>query len=116
MSIADIDREKAQKLGVTPAKVFEAMQVYLGSAYINDFNYLGRTYEVTAQADARFRSSTDDIAQLKTRNDRRCRWCRSAPSLGCTTPPAPIVCLVTTCIRRPRCRAARCPASPPAMR
>ena len=65
---ADIDREKAQKLGVTPEKVFEAMQVYLGSAYINDFNYLGRTYEVTAQADARFRSSTDDIAQLKTRN------------------------------------------------
>jgi hydrophobe/amphiphile efflux-1 (HAE1) family protein len=65
---ADIDREKAQKLGVTPAKVFEAMQVYLGSAYINDFNYLGRTYEVTAQADARFRMSTDDIARLKTRN------------------------------------------------
>ena len=54
---ADIDREKAQKLGVTPEKVFEAMQVYLGSAYINDFNYLGRTYEVTAQADARFRAS-----------------------------------------------------------
>jgi hydrophobe/amphiphile efflux-1 (HAE1) family protein len=65
---ADIDREKAQKLGVTPDKVFEAMQVYLGSAYINDFNYLGRTYEVTAQADARFRSSVEDIARLKTRN------------------------------------------------
>jgi hydrophobe/amphiphile efflux-1 (HAE1) family protein len=65
---ADIDREKAQKLGVTPDKVFEAMQVYLGSAYINDFNYLGRTYEVTAQADAKFRASTDDIARLKTRN------------------------------------------------
>ena len=65
---ADIDREKAQKLGVTPEKVFEAMQVYLGSAYINDFNYLGRTYEVTAQADARFRAGTDDIARLKTRN------------------------------------------------
>jgi HAE1 family hydrophobic/amphiphilic exporter-1 len=65
---ADIDREKAQKLGVTPDKVFEAMQVYLGSAYINDFNYLGRTYEVTAQADARFRSDASDIARLKTRN------------------------------------------------
>ena len=65
---ADIDREKAQKLGVTPSQVFEAMQVYLGSAYINDFNYLGRTYEVTAQADAKFRTSTDDIARLKTRN------------------------------------------------
>ncbi len=65
---ADIDRERAQKLGVTPTQVFEAMQIYLGSAYINDFNYLGRTYQVTAQADARFRNSIDDIARLKTRN------------------------------------------------
>ena len=65
---ADIDREKAEKLGVTPAKVFEAMQVYLGSAYINDFNYLGRTYQVTAQADAQFRETNEDIARLKTRN------------------------------------------------
>jgi HAE1 family hydrophobic/amphiphilic exporter-1 len=66
---ADIDRERAEKLGVTPQKIFEAMQIYLGSAYINDFNYLGRTYQVTAQADGRFRATTDDIAHLKTRND-----------------------------------------------
>jgi HAE1 family hydrophobic/amphiphilic exporter-1 len=66
---ADIDRERAEKLGVTPEKIFEAMQIYLGSAYINDFNYLGRTYQVTAQADGRFRATTDDIAHLKTRND-----------------------------------------------
>ncbi|HEX7968912.1 MAG TPA: efflux RND transporter permease subunit, partial [Stellaceae bacterium] len=66
---ADIDREKAEKLGVSPDKVFEALQVYLGSAYINDFNYLGRTYQVTAQADGQFRGSADDIARLKTRND-----------------------------------------------
>ena len=52
---ADIDRVKAAKLGVPPERVFEAMQVYLGSAYINDFNYLGRTYQVIAQADDRFR-------------------------------------------------------------
>ncbi len=65
---ADIDRVKAEKLGVSPDKVFEAMQVYLGSAYINDFNYLGRTYEVIAQADGRFRTTTADIARLKTRN------------------------------------------------
>ncbi len=65
---ADIDRERAEKLGVTPAQVFEAMQVYLGSAYINDFNYLGRTYQVTAQADAQFRETSEDIARLKTRN------------------------------------------------
>ena len=65
---ADIDRVKAEKLGVAPEKVFEALQVYLGSAYINDFNYLGRTYEVVAQADGRFRTTTADIARLKTRN------------------------------------------------
>ena len=65
---ADIDRERAEKLGVTPAQVFEAMQVYLGSAYINDFNYLGRTYQVTAQADEQFRQTNEDIARLKTRN------------------------------------------------
>ncbi len=65
---ADIDRVKAEKLGVSPDKVFEALQVYLGSAYINDFNYLGRTYEVVAQADGQFRTTTADIARLKTRN------------------------------------------------
>ena len=54
---ADIDRVKAEKLGVAPEKVFEALQVYLGSAYINDFNYLGRTYQVVAQADGRFRTT-----------------------------------------------------------
>ena len=66
---ADIDREKAEKLGVSPAKVFEALQVYLGSAYVNDFNYLGRTYQVMAQADGQFRMDAADISRLKTRND-----------------------------------------------
>jgi HAE1 family hydrophobic/amphiphilic exporter-1 len=65
---ADIDRTRAQILGVSPAKVFEALQVYLGSAYINDFNILGRTYEVIAQADEPFRRAPHDIANLKTRN------------------------------------------------
>ena len=65
---ADIDRVKAEKLGVSPDKVSEALQVFLGSAYINDFNYLGRTYQVIAQADGRFRLTTADIARLKTRN------------------------------------------------
>jgi HAE1 family hydrophobic/amphiphilic exporter-1 len=65
---ADIDREKAEKLGISPDKVFETMQVYLGSAYINDFNYLGRTYQVTVQADGRFRNTKEDISHLKTRN------------------------------------------------
>jgi len=66
---ADIDRDKAQILGVPPARVFETLQVYLGSAFINDFNLLGRTYRVTAQADAPFRDSASDIANLYTRSD-----------------------------------------------
>jgi len=66
---ADIDRHKAEMLGVSPERVFEALQVYLGSAYINDFNYLGRTYQVIAQADAPYRMEQADIARLKTRND-----------------------------------------------
>jgi multidrug efflux pump subunit AcrB len=65
---ADVDRTKADMLGVDPSKIFEALQVYLGSAYVNDFNLLGRTYRVTAQADARFRDDSSDIAQLKTRS------------------------------------------------
>jgi HAE1 family hydrophobic/amphiphilic exporter-1 len=64
----NIDREKAEMLGVSPEQVFDTMQVYLGSAYINDFNYLGRTYEVTAQADGNFRKDAHDISRLETRN------------------------------------------------
>ena len=66
---ADIDRAKADMLGVPSARVFEALQVYLGSAYVNDFNLLGRTFRVTAQADAPFRDDPADIAQLKTRSN-----------------------------------------------
>jgi multidrug efflux pump len=66
----DINRERGEKLGVTPGNVFNAMQVYLGSTYINDFNYLGRTYEVIARADGRFRRDVDDIGRLRTRNER----------------------------------------------
>jgi hydrophobe/amphiphile efflux-1 (HAE1) family protein len=66
---ADIDRDKAQILGVPPSRIFETLQVYLGSAFINDFNLLGRTYHVTAQADAPFRDSAADIANLQTRSD-----------------------------------------------
>jgi len=66
---ADIDRAKADMLGVPPERVFEALQVYLGSAYVNDFNLLGRTYRVTAQAEAAARDDPADIAQLKTRSN-----------------------------------------------
>ncbi|AXB79565.1 efflux RND transporter permease subunit [Novosphingobium sp. P6W] len=66
---ADVDRRKADLLGVPPERVFEALQVYLGSAFVNDFNLLGRTYRVTAQADQAHRGSVADIANLKTRSN-----------------------------------------------
>ena len=66
---ADIDRRKADMLGVPPERVFEALSVYLGSAYVNDFNLLGRTYRVTAQADAEHRETEADIANLQTRSN-----------------------------------------------
>ena len=65
---AHLDRTKAQQLGVDVRDVFDTMQTYLGSVYINDFNRFGRTYEVIAQADTPFRSRPEDIAQLKVRN------------------------------------------------
>ena len=65
---ANLDRTKAQQLGVTPQDVFDTMQIYLGSFYINDFNKFGRTYQVIAQADKAFRSKPDDILKLKIRN------------------------------------------------
>ena len=65
---ADIDRVKAEKVGLTPTDVFSTLQVYLGSQYVNDFNYLGRTYKVVTQADGQFRRTQQDIARLKARN------------------------------------------------
>ncbi|MGB6440949.1 MAG: efflux RND transporter permease subunit, partial [Methyloceanibacter sp.] len=65
---ADIDRIRAEMLGVKADDVFTTLEVYLGSQYVNDFNFLGRTYRVTAQADGRFRQDLHDISQLKTRN------------------------------------------------
>jgi HAE1 family hydrophobic/amphiphilic exporter-1 len=65
---ADIDRTKSELLGVPIDNVFEALSVYMGSAYINDFNLLGRTYQVTAQADNQFRVSLRDVENLKVRN------------------------------------------------
>ncbi|HLJ62594.1 MAG TPA: efflux RND transporter permease subunit, partial [Stellaceae bacterium] len=67
---ADIDRVRAEMLGVPAAKVFEALEIYVGSTFVNDFNFLGRTFQVTAQADYPFRQDIRDIANLKTRNSR----------------------------------------------
>ncbi len=64
----DVDRVKAQQLNMPLSRIFEALSIYLGSAYVNDFNYLGRTYRVTAQADAAFRFEPQDIAKLRSRS------------------------------------------------
>jgi multidrug efflux pump len=65
---ADIDRTKARQLGVSVTDVFNTMQIYLGSVYVNDFNKFGRTYSVRVQADAPYRAHADDIGQLKVRS------------------------------------------------
>jgi hydrophobe/amphiphile efflux-1 (HAE1) family protein len=65
---ADIDRVRAEMLGVNTDDVFQTLEVYLGSQYVNDFNFLGRTYRVMAQADGDFRQDLHAIGQLKTRN------------------------------------------------
>jgi multidrug efflux pump len=67
---ADINRIKAKQEGVPLQNLFETMQIYLGSLYVNDFNRFGRTYQVVAQADAPFRDRPEDITRLKTRNDK----------------------------------------------
>jgi multidrug efflux pump len=65
---ADVDRVKAKRQGVPLSSVFDTLQTYLGSVYVNDFNRFGRAFRVYAQADAQFRSKPEDIANLKTRN------------------------------------------------
>jgi multidrug efflux pump len=65
---ASLDRTKANQLGIPVDEVFRTMQAYLGSLYVNDFNQFGRTYQVIAQADRRFRSTPEDIRRLQTRN------------------------------------------------
>ncbi|MFN3500679.1 MAG: efflux RND transporter permease subunit [Allorhizobium sp.] len=65
---ADLDRVKAQQLGVSVTDVFQTLQIYLGSLYVNDFNAFGRTYSVRVQADAQFRAKPEDIGQLKLRS------------------------------------------------
>ena len=66
---ADIDRVKAEYLGVNDSAVFDTLQTYLGSSYINDFNYLNHTYEVFAQADTPYRQDASELQQLQTRTN-----------------------------------------------
>ena len=64
----DIDRTKAQLLGINVPDVFNALQTYLGSSYVNDFNILGRTYRVMAQADSAYRLDSADVLRIRVRN------------------------------------------------
>jgi len=67
---ANVDRERVKSYGVSLTDVFETLQVYLGSLYVNDFNRFGRTYQVNAQAESGFRLQPEQIRRLQTRSDR----------------------------------------------
>src|SRR5258707_3969160 len=71
---AEIDRTKAEQLGVPIGRVFETLSIYMGSAYVNDFNILGRTYQVTAQPDNPYRLTLRAVANLKTPTDSAEMW------------------------------------------
>jgi hydrophobe/amphiphile efflux-1 (HAE1) family protein len=64
----EVDRDKAEAMGVPVSEINQALEVYLGSAYVNDFNYLGRTFRVTAQADGQFRAGAEDLGRYWVRN------------------------------------------------
>lgn len=65
----ELDRERAEMLGVPSSQINQAIETYFGSSYINDFNLVGRTYRVTAQADLPYRVTPEDLARVKVRND-----------------------------------------------
>ncbi|WP_440590590.1 efflux RND transporter permease subunit [Rheinheimera fenheensis] len=66
----DIDRTKAKQQGVAMDEIFQTLQAYMGSVYVNDFNQFGRTYQVNMQADEKFRQTPEQIGQLKVRNNQ----------------------------------------------
>ena len=67
---ADVDRERAKTYGVDLTELFDTLQIYLGSLYVNDFNRFGRTYQVNVQAESKFRTQPEQIPRLYTRNAR----------------------------------------------
>jgi multidrug efflux pump len=67
---ADVNREQCETMGVNPKDVFDALQIYLGSYYVNDFNRFGRTWQVVVQADGQFRNDPSRVKLLKVRNNR----------------------------------------------
>ena len=67
---ANVDRERAKTYGVDLTELFDTLQIYLGSLYVNDFNRFGRTYQVNVQAESKFRTQPEQIPRLYTRNAR----------------------------------------------
>jgi len=67
---ADVDKEKAKKLGVSVTEVYSTLSTLLGSSYINDFNLFGRNFRVVAQGDSSFRSSIDELGKYYVRNNQ----------------------------------------------
>ena len=72
----DLDRVKAKQLGVSVTDVFNTMQIYLGSLYVNDFNRFGRVYQVRVQADAPFRATRRGHRSAEDAQRERATWCR----------------------------------------
>src|SRR5205085_2005486 len=66
----DIDRAEAKTMGVSLGELFNTLQVYLGSLYVNDFNRFGRTWQVNVQGEANFRKQIEDLKQFKVRNEQ----------------------------------------------
>ena len=66
----DVDRDKAQALGIPISNIFSALQAALGGFYVNDFNLFGRTWQVNIQAEAQDRDDTEDIWRIRVRNSR----------------------------------------------
>ena len=94
---ADVDRVKAEKLNVPLGNVFDTLQIYLGSVYVNDFNFLGRTYQVNLRADAPFRQDANAISRLYTRNASGAMVPVGAVRIGCTTMIVATRSIITGC-------------------
>ncbi len=107
---ADVDREKVKKLGIPLQDVFSTMSGYLASAYVNDFNLFGRTWQVSVSADSQFRASPEDIKHLDVRNSKG-TWSRSGHCSACASRSGPIASSATTSSPPPCSRDSRQPES-----
>ena len=103
-------------LNVPLSNIFDTLQVNLGSAYVNDFNLFGRTFQVRAQADGDFRHDAADIRRLKTRNGQRPHGAARVGGRTSSGAAGPTASCATTCSPPAKCKATRPPASARATR